>query len=96
MNQQDMYENQLRMAREKDKKSPEELLKEQLKKEVKKKVLKKVLMWFCVYVLPWILLIGGIALIVMLIWFMACDSSTGGIKGWALANILKAKGLCSF
>ncbi len=92
MDQQDFYENQLRMARENQKNSPKEKAKEQLKKEVKKQVL----FWFCTTILPWIALIGGIAFIIGLLSFMACDNSTGGMEGWIIAKILRAKGLCPF
>lgn len=92
MDKQDFYANQLRMAREKKKNSPEEKAKEQLKKEVKRQIF----FWFCSTILPWILLIGGIMLIIGVLWFMACENSTGGMKGWALSQILKSKGMCPF
>ncbi len=92
MNQQDYYANQLRMAREKKKNSPEEKAKEHLKKEIKRQAL----IWFCTFVLPWILLIGGILFVVGIMWFMACDNSMSSMKGWVISKLLKSKGLCPF
>jgi len=92
MDKQDFYANQLRMAREKKKNSPEEMAKEKLKKKVKRQIL----FWFCTTVLPWILLVVGILFVIGLVWFMACDNSMGSAKGWALSKIMRAKGMCPF
>jgi len=90
MSKQDLYANQLRMAREKN--SPKEQAKEHLKKEIKRQKL----IWFCTFVLPWILLIGGILFIIGLVWFMACDNSMGGWSGWTISRMFNSRGLCPF